>query len=244
MRILVGAGLAGALVCIPVLPAAANDDRAEVITSGQCSSGARWDLKLKERDGGVEAEFEVDSNVIGQQWAYALTRNGSKVAHGVAITTGPSGSFSVERSVSGSLSDSFAATATFGGQTCDTTGANSPGKSTPGTNTPGDDNPGRDDSRSQRNRTRTTGQCSATSEWKLDLKRRAQSRKVEFEVDSNRSGQSWRYRITHRGTVIAKGTATTVGRSGSMTIKAKVPSTSGVVKARATHAGETCLAKS
>lgn len=45
-------------------PANASDDRVE--RTGQCSGSARWDLKVKTDDGGLEVEGEVDSNVNGQ----------------------------------------------------------------------------------------------------------------------------------------------------------------------------------
>lgn len=74
---------------------AGGDDRIE--RSGQCSGSARWDLKVKSDDGGLEVEGEVDSNRAGQTWRWRIVHNGSVSARGTATTHGPSGSFSVER---------------------------------------------------------------------------------------------------------------------------------------------------
>ena len=87
------------------------------------SGTARWELKAKERDGGVEVEFEVDSNVVGQEWAYTLSGPDGVLSSGTRTTTGPSGSFSVEVKTSGSANDTFVGQATFGDQEC-TTGVN------------------------------------------------------------------------------------------------------------------------
>ncbi|MEI2641764.1 MAG: hypothetical protein V9G10_05380 [Candidatus Nanopelagicales bacterium] len=75
-KILVAAAT-GALVALPVTPAlASGGDDAEFRSAGQCTGSARWELKVKEDDGGVEVEFEVDSNVVGQGWTYELTGPG------------------------------------------------------------------------------------------------------------------------------------------------------------------------
>ena len=44
--------------------------------------------------GTIEAEFEVDSNKVGQRWTVTLTDNGVQVFTGARTTTAPSGSFS------------------------------------------------------------------------------------------------------------------------------------------------------
>ena len=57
------------------------------------------DLKVKTDDNRLEVEGEVDSNVTGQTWAWQFKDNGAVVASGSATTSGPSGSFSVERRI-------------------------------------------------------------------------------------------------------------------------------------------------
>jgi hypothetical protein len=78
-------------------PAFAKDG--EVIRRGSCSASADWKLKASPEDGRIEVEGEVDSNENGQTWKWRLVHNGSVSARGTATTTGPSGSFDVERTV-------------------------------------------------------------------------------------------------------------------------------------------------
>jgi hypothetical protein len=47
--------------------------------------------------GRLQVEFEVDSNVVGQTWAWQLKDNGARVAVGQNKTVAPSGSFDVRR---------------------------------------------------------------------------------------------------------------------------------------------------
>jgi hypothetical protein len=96
-----------ALTCtallLAALPATAlasgGDDDREVRVAGSCDSGATSKLKLKDDDGGIEAEFEVDRNVRGERWTVRLTRGGDVLVRTTATTRGRSGSFSVERRV-------------------------------------------------------------------------------------------------------------------------------------------------
>jgi hypothetical protein len=72
-----------------------------------------WKLKAGPRDGGVETEFEVDSNLNAQVWWVQMTDNGVQVFAGNRTTVAPSGSFSVEGRISNrARSDSIRATAT------------------------------------------------------------------------------------------------------------------------------------
>lgn len=83
-------------------PASAHggDDGDRVIRRGACTGGsAVWKLKVKEDDGRLEIEGEVDSNRRGQVWRWSITHNGSLSRRGTATTAGRSGSFSVERRV-------------------------------------------------------------------------------------------------------------------------------------------------
>src|SRR3954447_26612700 len=40
-----------------------------VVKTGSCTDGSRWKLKVKNDDGRLEVEGEVDSNTSGQTWA-------------------------------------------------------------------------------------------------------------------------------------------------------------------------------
>ena len=217
--LIAGAGLVLALPMGPALAQGGSDDRIEVSSQGQCSGSARWELKAKERDGGVEVEFEVDSNVVGQQWDYTLSGPDGVLSSGTRTTTAPSGSFSVEVKTSGSANDTFVGQATSGGQEC-TTGVNTG---------VGDDS--RDDSYDDsakgkdKKKIRTTGTCSAGSDITLKVRQKATKREAELEVDSNRKGQRWSYTISRNGNVIKSGVKKTTGRSGSFSVEAKTKST-------------------
>lgn len=96
----------------------AKEDR-RVEASGPCSSGAWWELKAKDEDGGIEWELEVESHVAGQTWQVLVTQNGETVLTGPATTTGYSPSFSIEDTVMDLAGmDTFVATAQHGDQTC------------------------------------------------------------------------------------------------------------------------------
>src|SRR3954454_22909762 len=71
-------------------------DRPEVRVAGSCGRGASSALKLKARDGGIEAEFEVHGRA-GSTWRVAFVQERRTVWRGHARTAGPSSSFSVER---------------------------------------------------------------------------------------------------------------------------------------------------
>jgi hypothetical protein len=94
-----------------------NDDR--VIKTGSCSDGARWKLKVKTDDGGLEVEGEVDSNTSGQRWGWKVKDNGSIAAKGSATTSGASGSFSVERRITDQAgTDTIVFRASHSGEVC------------------------------------------------------------------------------------------------------------------------------
>ncbi len=87
-----------------------------------------------------------------------------------------------------------------------------------------------------------TGSCSDGARWKLKVKTDDGRLEVEGEVDTNRSGQSWRWKIKDNGSVAAKGSATTGGRSGSFSVERKIADRAGTDKVtfRAKHDGEVC----
>jgi hypothetical protein len=80
-------------------PAAASarhgDDGGEVRATGTCGGSVRSELKLKARDGGIEAEVEVDHARRGSPWRLTLSQEGRVVWRG--RVTARSGSLRVER---------------------------------------------------------------------------------------------------------------------------------------------------
>ena len=118
----IGIGFAGAGAAAATADqtsARAGDDDDRVIVTGRCSAGADWKLKVKTDDGRLEVEGEVDSNVPGQRWRWALRHNGSVSDRGVSTTTPRSGSFDVERKIVDLAgTDRVVFRAVHNGQTC------------------------------------------------------------------------------------------------------------------------------
>jgi len=87
-----------------------------------------------------------------------------------------------------------------------------------------------------------SGSCSGSADWKLKAKHDDGRLEVEFEVDSNRTGQSWAVRVTDNGHQVFSGRRTTHGRSGSFSLELRPANRAGTdaIRARATHAGQTC----
>jgi hypothetical protein len=71
-------------------------DRPEVRVAGSCGRGASSALKLKSRDGAIEAEFEVHGRA-GSAWRVVFVQERRTVWRGSARPGGPSRSFSIER---------------------------------------------------------------------------------------------------------------------------------------------------
>ena len=63
------------------------------------------------------------------------------------------------------------------------------------------------------------GSCSNSSTWKLKLNPDGAQIEVQFEVDSNVTGEVWRVRIFQNGTRIFHGRRTTAGPSGSFEVR-------------------------
>jgi hypothetical protein len=97
MMALAVAGALGMSI-VGATPALAGDN--DVIREGSCSGTSDWKLKLSEENGALEVEFEVDSNVVGQQWKVQLLRNGERFFQGSRTTVAPSGSFEVRQVIS------------------------------------------------------------------------------------------------------------------------------------------------
>ena len=91
------------------------------------------------------------------------------------------------------------------------------------------------------------GSCSGTADWKLKAGPDNGRIEVEAEVDSNKSGQVWAWRLLHNGSLSAKGTATTAGASGSFTVRRTVTNLAGAdnLKFRAVRSatGEVCVGR-
>ncbi|MET0840288.1 MAG: hypothetical protein ABWY19_16020 [Marmoricola sp.] len=67
---------------------------------------------------------------------------------------------------------------------------------------------------------RTSGACQGSATWKLKASPEDGRIEVEGEVDSNRSGQTWRWTLRRgNGTLLGSGTRTTAGRSGSFEVR-------------------------
>lgn len=86
------------------------------------------------------------------------------------------------------------------------------------------------------------GSCSQHGSFKLSAKHDDAAIEIEYEVDTNRSGQRFAVRLTDNGTVIAKRTATTAGRSGSFTIAKRTADRAGAdrIRARAVSGRNVC----
>jgi hypothetical protein len=63
------------------------------------------------------------------------------------------------------------------------------------------------------------GSCGDASDWKLKVSPEDGRLEVEFEVDQNVSGDSWRVRIRHDGDLAFRGNRTTRGASGSFEVR-------------------------
>jgi hypothetical protein len=89
------------------------------------------------------------------------------------------------------------------------------------------------------------GSCSGASDWKLKLSPENGRIEVEFEVDSNKVGQTWQVRLTKNGTQIFSGSRVTQAPSGSFSVRKVTPNGAGsdVIRGRAVNGntGETCV---
>jgi hypothetical protein len=91
------------------------------------------------------------------------------------------------------------------------------------------------------------GSCSGSSDWKLKLSPEDGRLEVEFEVDSNVNGQTWRVRLFQNGDRIFAGSRQTTAPSGSFELRRLAPNTAGTdaFRARAANAatGEVCVGR-
>ena len=67
-------------------------------------------------------------------------------------------------------------------------------------------------------RVTASGSCTSAT-WKLKASPEDGRLEVEGEIDSNRNGQTWSWRILHNGSSSAHGTRTTKAPSGSFEVR-------------------------
>lgn len=91
---------------------------------------------------------------------------------------------------------------------------------------------------------RASGSCSLAGVWELKAKPDDGRLEVEFEVDTNRAGQTWQVRITDNGQLVARRSARTVAPSGSFTVHARPANRAGadVIRAVGVRGDNTCSA--
>jgi hypothetical protein len=91
---------------------------------------------------------------------------------------------------------------------------------------------------------RREGSCSGRTDWKLKASPEDGRIEVEGEIDSNRSGQTWRWRLLHNGSLSDRGTRTTQPPSGSFEVRRVVVDLRGtdqlVFRATNPASGEAC----
>jgi len=91
------------------------------------------------------------------------------------------------------------------------------------------------------------GACSGASDWKLKLSPQDGRIEVEFEVDQNVSGDTWRVRIRHQDQVVVRTRARTGGASGSFEVRVVEDDLAGKdtfrARARNLSTGEVCVGR-
>lgn len=88
----------------------------------------------------------------------------------------------------------------------------------------------------------STGSCSRHGTFKLTAKHDDAAIEIEYEVDTNRAGQTFAVRLTDNGAVIAKRTATTTAPSGSFTVSKRTANRAGIdtIRAHAVSGANVC----
>ncbi len=88
------------------------------------------------------------------------------------------------------------------------------------------------------------GNCSTRADYKLKASPEDGRLEIEGEVDSNRVGQTWRWKLWHNGSLTGKGTRRTKGDSGSFEVERVIVDMAGTdwstFKARNIRSGEIC----
>ena len=93
---------------------------------------------------------------------------------------------------------------------------------------------------------RIKGTCTTAAISKLKLSAENGGIEIEFEVDQNRNGVSWRVTLHRNGSPVSTTTATTRAPSGSFTVRRVVDETAGaperIVAVATNRSGATCRA--
>lgn len=94
---------------------------------------------------------------------------------------------------------------------------------------------------------RRSGSCSGSTDWRIKAKHDDGRIEVEAEIDSDRNGQTWRWRLRHEGRRVDSGRATTHRPSGSFEVERHTRNAPGrdSFTFRAVHraTGEVCVAR-
>jgi hypothetical protein len=88
-----------------------------------------------------------------------------------------------------------------------------------------------------------SGSCSGSATWKLSAKHDDTGKiEVEWQVDSNKPGQTWTVRLRDNGQLFFSGSRTTVAPSGSFTVHRLTADRAGgdVIRARSVHGAQVC----
>ena len=92
-----------------------------------------------------------------------------------------------------------------------------------------------------------TGSCSGSTTWKIKAGPDDGRMEVEAEIDSNRSGQNWRWVLRHDGSLVDRDTSTTRGPSGSFDVERRTANSAGAdsftFRAVNRASGEVCVAR-
>jgi hypothetical protein len=91
------------------------------------------------------------------------------------------------------------------------------------------------------------GSCSGTTDWKVKVGPEDGGLEVEGEIDSNRTGQRWRWQLVHNGSRSGTHTRVTRGPSGSFEVRRVLANRRGtdVITLRASNrrSGEWCVGR-
>jgi hypothetical protein len=89
---------------------------------------------------------------------------------------------------------------------------------------------------------RNSGHCVGGGVFELKAKHDDGRIEVEYEIDTNRAGQSWHYKLTDNGVLVASGTAKTLAPSGSFTVHRSIKNRVGkdTIRARGTFGSRSC----
>ncbi|MCU1452484.1 MAG: hypothetical protein JWN46_630 [Acidimicrobiales bacterium] len=88
---------AGMLLGVTTAASAQGGGSSGVRTHGSCTGTSTWALHVKPDNGAIEVELEVDETRNGVRWDVLMGDNNVRVFTGSAVTSAPSGSFTVRR---------------------------------------------------------------------------------------------------------------------------------------------------